>query len=114
MSEQNVVKLVSIQVPTQYTNWIFLNNKKQLIELMPALTPSAYVELCSKFRKLYETLDDSIKKKNSEQTDYGSKMECRFAGVVVPYCLWETMNLRDMESILKLALGMQLNVIIII
>lgn len=113
MSEKYSVQFVPVTVPLSYDNWLLLSNKKQLFELKPLLTPAAYVELCSKFKQLYSTLDDSIKKLDSEQTEYESKMRCCFVGIVVPYRIWARMQITDMESILKLALDMQLNVILV-
>ena len=91
----------------------FLNNKKQLFELKPALTPEGYVELCSKFKELYVTLNDSVKKLDAEQPDYESKMRCCFAGIVIPYSIWNRIKFKDMRSILELGESRKLNVLIV-
>ena len=113
MQEENIGKLTSIKMPIQYTNWIFLNNKKQLFELKPALTPEGYVELCSKFKELYNSFDDFVKNLDSEQPDYESKMRCCFAGIVIPYSIWNKISFKDMRSILDLGESRKLNVLIV-
>ena len=109
----NVASLVSIKAPNEYSNWVLLNDKKQLFELKPAVTDSAYIELCNRFKHLYNNFDEFIKKLDSDQPDYETKIRCCFAGIVVPYAIWNKMTFPQMESVLGLARGMQLIVIIV-